>query len=325
MSTVEASLIAARAIHFGAAVVLFGEMLFAWYFAPRGIGSASSAADAGKASRSSELRFVRAAVVAWVCLVISGACWLALVAMQMSGKSLSALDRQTMAAVLGSTLFGRAWVVRALLALALAAMGPAVLAEASHKRVWAPVAALVSGALLASLAWSGHANAQVGVDGVIHHLSDCIHLLAAGTWLGGLLPLAALLSQAGGLRDRRAFGDYANTVSRFGNAAALCVGALVVTGVMNSVYLLPDMHSLFGTSYGRLLLVKISLFVVMLGIASINRRRLTPALNESKTSAAARLRAARSLRLNVCVEQALGAAAIVLVAALGASAPPMRM
>jgi putative copper resistance protein D len=151
MSPVETLLIATRAIHFGAAMVLFGEMLFAWFFAPPRADSASLLR--GPTSGSSETRFLRVAVAAWACTVVSGACWFAVVSMQMSGRSLEALDRATITMVLGSTVFGRAWLLRTVLALALAGMWPILFARGVPQRRWALVAVVICGArLLASLA-----------------------------------------------------------------------------------------------------------------------------------------------------------------------------
>jgi len=257
-------------------------------------------------------------------MVVSGACWFVLVAVQMSGRPLEALDGATITTVLGSTVFGRTWVLRTVLALALAGMSAVLFAETAS-RPWTLAAMVTSGALLATLAWSGHANAEVGPDGVIHHLSDSIHLLAAGTWLGGLAPLAALLRQVDALSNRRALANCAKTVTRFGNAAALCVTALVMTGIVNACYLLPDWSSLVQTTYGRLLLFKICAFLIMLAIAGVNRKRLTPALNRSNGRPSSTTGAAQSLRRNVFLEQVLGALVILLVAALGVSPPPMRM
>jgi putative copper export protein len=231
MSTVDALLIATRAIHFGATMILFGEMLFAWFFAPREANSALTLGRRNGTSGSSEMRFFRAAVAAWACMVVSGACWFALVAVQMSGRSFEALDRATITAVLGSTIFGRTWVLRTVLALALAGMSPVLFAKTTP-RPCALVAMVICGALLASLAWSGHANAQVGPDGVIHHLSDSIHLLAAGTWLGGLAPLAGLLRQVDALSNRRALANCAKTVTRFRECGRALRRAIVMTGIV---------------------------------------------------------------------------------------------
>ena len=48
---------------------------------------------------------------------------------------------------------------------------------------------ILSAVLLASLAGVGHSQIEDGWAGVIHEASDVAHLLAAGAWLGGLVPL----------------------------------------------------------------------------------------------------------------------------------------
>jgi putative copper export protein len=104
--------------------------------------------------------------------------------------------------------------------------------------------------------------------------------------------------------------------ARFGNWAALSVGVIVVTGIVNACYLLPDARALLATSYGNLLLLKLFVLSMMLTIAAVNRTRLTQSLRADSEDAAARLGAADRLRRNVFLEQALGAIVIVLVAAL---------
>jgi len=43
--------------------------------------------------------------------------------------------------------------------------------------------------LLVSLAGVGHSQIEEGAAGAVHVVSDAAHLLAAGAWLGGLVPL----------------------------------------------------------------------------------------------------------------------------------------
>ena len=323
MSTTEGLLVAVRAVHFGAAFVLFGEAIFA----------VLASAHSGQGANPSEVpasihrRFLRVAASAWVAVVISGVCWLALVSLQMSGRPPGEVRSYAdLALVLETTTFGHAWAVRALLALALAVMWPALQAAPLPRRSWVwLVAVVIAGALLASLAWAGHANVDVGVNSWAHHASDVAHLLAAGAWLGGLAALAALLGGLVRSPTARAIDECANVTARFGNWAALCVGIIVVTGIVNACYLLPDVPALLETSYGNLLLLKLTVFSLMLAIAAANRIRLTQSLRADSGNAAARVGAAGRLRRNVWVEQALGAIVIVLVAALGVTPPPMRM
>jgi len=316
-------LVAVRAVHFGATIVLFGETLFAVLAAAY---TTEGEPNPSEVSLSAHHRFLRVATWAWVAMAISGACWLALVSVQMSGGPLGeALTRSSLATVLGATIFGQAWSVRALLALGLAAMWPLLHGNPMSRRwVWFG-AVTIAGGLLAGLAWAGHANVEVGADSWAHHASDAAHLLGAGAWLGGLAALAALLSGLMRSPTTRAIDECAEATARFGNWAALSVSVILLTGIVNAYYLLPHPRALLETSYGNLLLAKLLVFSIMLGIAAANRTRLTAVLRADRGDARARLAAARRLRRNVWMEQVLGAAVVVLVAALGVTPPPMRM
>lgn len=317
-------LVAVRAVHYGATLVMFGELCFA-LIAARRLRARPEIGDPSVGSGIAARRFRRVMVAAWICTVASGACWLALVSIQLSGRAPGeALAPSALAAVLGSTVFGRAWSLRAALALALAAI---LLAPARRDldRRWLPMVTVACAAgLLAGLAWGGHANAEVDAASILHHAADAFHLLAAGVWVGGLLPLAALLRQLGSSPSAFALGRCAAIVARFGNWAAVSVAVLVLTGLANAYYLVPGPRALLQTPYGNLLLIKLAVFVAMLAIAAVNRTRLTTALHAEGDAAAARAAAATRLRRNVWIEQALGAVVVLLVAALGVTPPPMR-
>jgi len=59
--------------------------------------------------------------------------------------------------------------------------------------------------LLLSLGWVGHAVEGQGATKLVHEINQMLHLLAAGLWLGGLLPLAWLLGLARSNRARLGF------------------------------------------------------------------------------------------------------------------------
>lgn len=314
-------LISVRAVHYGATIVLFGEVVFALFISARHFADPERPGQ--RAGDPACRRFRGVALAAWALLVISGACWLALVTVQMSGESIGAISTSAIATVLGSTVFGRAWLFRALMALLLMILwltpraGP-------PRRTWTRVlSAGAAGSLLVGLAWAGHANAEVGAQGLIHHASDAMHLLAAGAWLGGLAPLAARLGALDGSPTTHALNACAEIAARFGNWAALNVGVLVLTGIANAFYLIPGPRALLETSYGNVLLVKLLLFALMLAVAVVNRTRLTTVLLADARDDEARVDASRRLRRNVWMEQALGAGVILLVATLGVTPPPM--
>jgi len=324
MTAVDWLLVAVRAVHYGATIVLFGEMLFVLLVS----GASSVKQEPPLERREDEAayrRFRHVAAIAWAWMMISGACWLALVTIQMSGGPFAAIRTSALATVLGSTVFGQAWSVRALMALVLALIWPTLRADRPCRPRMSVLSVGIAGGLLASLAWAGHANVEVGADGWIHHANDAAHLLAAGAWLGGLTPLASLLGTLGRSPTRRDLDSCAATVLRFGNWAALSVAVLVLTGIANAYYLIPAPRALLETSYGNFLLGKLVLFALMLAVAAANRTRLTGVLVAHERDDGARVDAAWRLRRNVWMEQALGAGVILLVATLGLTAPPLRM
>jgi mono/diheme cytochrome c family protein len=76
---------------------------------------------------------------------------------------------------------------------------------------------------------------------------------------------------------------------------------------------------LVGTAYGQAASLKIGLFVLLLGLAALNRLALTDRLTGSDPGAAR-----RHLRLSVAVETALGAAVVLAAGILGSLAPAVH-
>ena len=95
---------------------------------------------------------------------------------------------------------------------------------------------------------------------------------------------------------------------------------LGLTGAINSIFLVGSFPALVGTPYGRLLSLKIALFVAMVGLALVNRFRLMPRLRD----ATATMSALRALYRSVLGEQALGLAILAVVSLLGTWPPAVE-
>ena len=107
---------------------------------------------------------------------------------------------------------------------------------------------------------------------------------------------------------------------RFSTLGIVSVATLLLTGIVNTWYLAGSIPALTETEYGRLLLIKIALFLAMVGIAAVNWSRLTPRLVQ-KADAVAAQNARRQLRRNAAIEASMGAVIIAIVAALGTLPP----
>ena len=299
----EAALTAVRALHFAAVIVLFGQFAFAACVSPE---------------RQLPVRFVP---VAWSSLAIAAltACaWLAIESVNMSGLApLEALRNPTLETVLFHTQFGRVWLVRILVMAFLCA----VLAAAGGRRrgTWVAFGGLAALVLLASIACAGHAAADPGADRYAHGAADALHLVAAGAWLGALVPLTALLASAARDGSAESLLHARAATHRFSILGFASVGTLAATGIVNTCYMIPDVGALFHSRYGLELVAKLCLVVLILALAADNRLRLTRRLDAAAPGAA------RALFRNACVEVVLGFAIVAIVGNLGITMPPMAM
>ncbi|MBV9028271.1 MAG: CopD family protein, partial [Candidatus Eremiobacteraeota bacterium] len=177
-------------------------------------------------------------------------------------------------------------------------------------------------AFVAALAWAGHgaATEQVPFD-ALHLPADILHLLAAGAWLGALLPLVLLLVRARRDGDPEALGVAQMATLRFSTLGLTSVGTLIVTGIVNTWFLSGSVPALLGTLYGQLLLLKIALFAAMIAVAGVNQRRLLPALANIGGDAAVRLRAIRKVGRNAALEASLGIGVLAIVGIIGILTP----
>jgi copper resistance protein D len=312
-------LIYARAIHFAATITAAGAIFF-WAFIAQ---PAFSNAEIG--ARAPAIVRAGLAWMVWIALavaVLSGAAWFVVVAQSMSENSFAELFSEgVLWTVLLQTGFGRDWLARLVLACLLAA----ILAAFSQRRGKRPVAdafaVVLAGGLAGTLAFAGHAVGAEGSEGIVHPATDFLHLVAAAAWVGMLLPLTLLLAAAA--RDKASVGAAYPAIHRFSNVGLVTVGVLLVTGIINTLYLAGSIPALTETDYGRLLLIKVALFLVMVAIAAINRQILTPRLIGTG-SAAANREALGRLRRNAAIEAGLGAIIIVIVAVLGVTPPGLH-
>ncbi|MGW0497886.1 copper resistance CopC/CopD family protein [Streptomyces sp. NPDC003007] len=191
-----------------------------------------------------------------------------------SGKVSDIFDLSLLGQVL-QTKSGAALVSRLLL-LAAAALFIAVLFGAYDKREDAQekrdltfglsIGGIVVAAGLAA-SWAMSEHASVGLQAGIAMPVDVLHLLAVAAWLGGLGALLVALYRA----PADTPVDTA-AVHRFSRLAFGSVLALIATGTYQSWRQLGSWSAFTDTRYGRLLLAKIALVVVLVGVAWISRR-----------------------------------------------------
>lgn len=247
--------------------------------------------------------------------LILSACWLVLLSASMADLPPWTIDRAAIDGVLTGNAIGVAWKVR-ILALLIAGM-------ATLRTQWLPVVVLASASALASLGWTGHGSIDEGTLGWVHLGADIVHLMASAAWTGALLGLILLLARPIARIDVDHLKLTHQALHGFGKIGTIVVVMLVATGLVNS-WLMVGVDNLVilpTTLYGQLLIAKLSLLVIMLGLASLNRFRLTPAFERSIADAN-HGRALNALRLSLGIEATSIVLILGLVAWLGTLAPP---
>jgi copper resistance protein D len=103
----------------------------------------------------------------------------------------------------------------------------------------------------------------------------------------------------------------------------VAVAVLMLTGLGNAAFLIRDVGALPTTDYGRVLLLKVGLFTLMLVFAARNRFGLMPRLASPGTMPMSIAEPTLSaLRRSVLCEQVLGVLQLVAANILGALPPP---
>lgn len=162
-------------------------------------------------------------------------------------------------------------------------------------------AVLAAGAVLLVPGAAGHAAQTPPRAASL--LLDWAHLAAGSIWVGGLIGLAVLLTCVAAER-------LLVCVRRFSDVAFVSVLVLLGSGVGAAVVHLPTLASLWQTGYGKTIIVKASILLAAMLVASVNLVRTR--------------RAAALLWQTVAVEIVLVTSAVVAAAVLSSLPPPPK-
>jgi putative copper resistance protein D len=242
---------------------------------------------------------------------ISGMAWAGASLVNITGEADSLFDREALSAFFFETGFGRAWVVRfaGLLALLIAAFS--LRADLCEWNFGAVMTTLVAGLLLVSQAWIGHPAASTGDERNFIVAGYALHVLGAGAWLGGLMPLWLILREPDRARDDVV--EFA--LQRFSAVGMLAILSILAGGLINASARWNSFDVVLASAWGKVLIVKAVGFAALLALAFANRFVLMPRLAETGA-----LRV--NLMRNVAAEQSVGLAVLAAAAVLGILPPP---
>jgi len=179
------------------------------------------------------------------------------------GGLLASLNVSNLTETLKSTKEGTIWIVQIILLITLFIAHLSILKKEGflEKKRWIIPGIAFLGILL-SKAFLGHPSSSPYETVAI--LFDFSHLVAASIWLGGMLVIILFLRE--GIFAKRGEGHdlYWASMEKYSLWALFSVAVLAISGAINASLLIPDFHSLVSTAYGKILLIKIALLVLML-------------------------------------------------------------
>lgn len=281
--TLTVGLIVARFVHFLTLSVLLGAALFPFY------GLAKSGDDAYR-----RLSWLRPLLIGMAVLTLaSGLLWFAL---------------------MSDGAFVWIWVVRLVLAAAVT-----LLTLGKRAAGWRLKAIILTAvALLATIALTGNSGSNNGPLWLQHRLSDAVHLVASGVWIGALVVFSRLVTMSVRADRQEDLKMVHDALARFAGVGTLAVATLTLSGMTNPGLFLSNL----GSAYGQLLLAKLGVFGAMLALAGANRFLLTPRLSAMLDERVHLRTAVNALRVSVLVETALGFIVLAMVAWLGVLPAP---
>jgi copper transport protein len=316
---------AARGVQFAAIAVGVGVLIFLLLLWPRALARAEPVGEDWAAAQAALLRRARAIVLGSAVVgALSAALAVGLDAASASGETLYG-------AVTGGALsdtvaarFGTVWGLGALVWVVLGT-GAALLLRrgAAGQPARAALVLLLPAAYLVLVpGLGGHAGAVAPTAILVP--ANALHVAAAAVWAGGIAALLFAVRPATARLDPAARTMLlVEVVATFSAAALGAVLALVFSGVVQAIELLGSVSDLLDTGYGRLVLAKSLLLIVLVGLGALQRRRSLPGLRAAASHEAAPGAAGRLLRNLLRTEGALLIAVFVLTAVLAGAAPPV--
>lgn len=309
-------------------MALFGGFGFLLLVFKPSLGRMSGTGEerAMEALEKSARRFTQLSWISLIVLALTALVGLVLQASAVMDLTLAqALNPSELYKLLRMTSYGGAWLLE-IVAIAASAFIIFLIARRSRKQsgnyaalLWVGFGASAILFLVPSL--TGHAAAAAN-EYRFAVLTDWLHLVAGGVWVGGLIHLVLTLPRALSVFEgRERLRLLTNVIPRFTRYAIISTLLIALTGLYNTWMHVDSFSALWNTAYGRTLLLKVALFLPMLALGGVNTFILKPRAAKLLEEGGSNIPLGhagvdRSFRRSVTLEVALGGVVLLLAAVL---------
>jgi copper transport protein len=169
------------------------------------------------------------------------------------------------------------------------------------------------GLLLLVQSLSGHATQQA--EWALSVLADWLHIAFAAVWLGGVAYFAAVIAPQV-LSQRVLVKELGASIEKFSPLALSCVLVIALTGIAQSASFVGSFDALFNTVYGRALLIKLMVFLVLIAFGAFHQFVIGPQLTAWRAKAESQEQAALRFRVSIVAESAISLIALAAAAAM---------
>ena len=176
---------------------------------------------------------------------------------------------------------------------------------------WRVGAVAVAGGLVRVAGINAHATQ--GGQPLVGIAADFLHLVAVSAWIGGLVMLSVCLL------PRRRLDELEEVVPKFSVLALTSVLTIVTSGLLLLWEISRGIDGFWSTHYAHVLVIKLSLFAVVMLAAMKSKRWVDSALADAV--AAHRRTAMRSFAVSVATETVLVVAVLAAASVLVTSSP----
>ena len=292
--------VAVRAIEFAALLATIGVVVFRL-----AVVSRLAAIDDAENVWLMSARAARLGTIAALTLLATVALRAAL-----QSRMMNAMGTNGSLRAMSATHWGHALLLQAVAAVIV--LAGFALARRRVRGGWA-IAGVAAAALGASPSIGGHAAAAARLA-TLGITIDGLHVLGAAGWLGSLLCVLAV-GMPITLRAEQRWHSIAALIDAFSPIALSCAALTALTGFASAWLRLGSIGALPGTTYGRVLIVKLLVLSALVATGAYNWRRVKPSLGTAQATG--------RLRTLGTAELAIGCVIIVVTAVLVALPTPV--